>query len=194
MVKEVTNPCLSPSRAVVPARERAKRRQGRMRAGLLSNEKVVIRSAEVVSCAEGYTDRTAKVRSGRALRCRRTQARMYDRSRDLGDLCVTAALASRSPKSRQKSRAEDARRREVGPTHSSEEAGEQSTGCRVADSVERRGRRNGSVWQAKHGPDTGPEDAPGAMARRRTARATGACASRPLERGAVTTGARSRMR
>ena len=89
-----------------------------MRAGLLSNEIVVIRSAEVVSCAEGYTDRTAKVRSGRAPRCRRTHARMYDRSRDLGDLCVTAALASRSPKSRQKSRAEDARRREVGPTHS----------------------------------------------------------------------------
>jgi len=41
------------------------------------------------------------------------------------------------------SRAEDARRRGVGPRHSSDEGGEQSTGCRVAESVERRPWRNG---------------------------------------------------
>ena len=88
-MKGITDPHLSPSRAVVLVRERAKRRQGCMRAGLLSNEKLMIRSAEVVSTAEGKTARTASVRSGRAPRCRRTQARMYVQSRDLGGLSVT---------------------------------------------------------------------------------------------------------
>ena len=60
-----------------------------MRAGLLSNEMKIVRSAEVVSRAEGKTARTASVRSGRAPRCRRTQARMYVQSRDLGGLSVT---------------------------------------------------------------------------------------------------------
>ena len=143
MVREVTNPYFSPSRALVSARERAKRRQGCMRVGLLSNERVMVRSAEAFTSAEGKTDRTALVRSGRAPRCRRTHARMYDRSRDLGDLCVTGAQASRSPKSRQKSRAEDVRRREVGLGHSTAEAGEQSGGSPVAESVEGRPGRNG---------------------------------------------------
>ena len=89
MVKEITNPHLSPSRAVAPARERAKRRQGRMWAALLSNEIHVVRSAEVVTMAEGKTARTAMVRSGRAPRCRRTQARMYVQSWDLGGLPAT---------------------------------------------------------------------------------------------------------
>ena len=87
-MKEITESHRSPSRAVVLARERAKRRQGRMRAGLLSNEMYIVRSAEVVSTAEGKTARTAMVRSGRAPRCRRTHARMYVQSRDLGGLSV----------------------------------------------------------------------------------------------------------
>ena len=91
MVKEVTNPYRSPSRAVVPARERAKRRQGRMWAGLMSNEIHLIRSAEAVIRVEGNTARTDSVRSGRAPRCQRTQARMYVQTRDLGSLPVTTA-------------------------------------------------------------------------------------------------------
>ena len=39
MIKEVTDPHHFPSRAVIPAREWAKRRQGRMWVGLLSAEK-----------------------------------------------------------------------------------------------------------------------------------------------------------
>ena len=54
--------------------------------------------------------------------------------------------------------------------------------------------RNGRAWQAKHGPDTEPGDALGARARQRAGRVTGACAPRQFQRGAVTTGARSRMR
>ena len=64
-----------------------------MWAGLLSNETLVVRSAEVVFMAEGNTARTDRVRSGRAPRCRRTQARMYARRRDLGDLPVTTVLS-----------------------------------------------------------------------------------------------------
>ena len=143
VVREVTNPYLSPSRAIVPARERAKRRQGRRRAGLLSNERVVIRSAEVFNWAEGHTDRTARVRSGRAPRCRRTHARMYDRSRELGDLCATAALASRSLKSRQKAERRTHGAEEVGLGHSSEEVREQSAGSCAAEWMERRAGRNG---------------------------------------------------
>ena len=94
MAKEITNPCLSPSRAVVPARERAKRRQGRMWVGLLSNEIVLVRRAEAVSTAESSTARTALVRSGRTPRCRRTQARMYVQTRDLGDLPVTTVRST----------------------------------------------------------------------------------------------------
>ena len=89
MVREATNPYLSPSRAVVPARERAKRRQGCMWAGLMSNEMLVVRSAEAVILAEGHAARTVMVRSGRAPRCLRTQARMYVQTRDLGGLPVT---------------------------------------------------------------------------------------------------------
>ena len=89
MAKVITRPCHSPSRAVVPVRGRAKRRQGCMWVGLLSDEIVVIRSAETVYSVEGKTARTALVRFGRAPRRPRTQARMYDRSRDLGSLPVT---------------------------------------------------------------------------------------------------------
>ena len=68
MVREVTNPYLSPSRVVVPARVRAKRRQGRMWVGLLSVEIHMIRSAEAVTMVEGKTARTAigEVREGSA--------------------------------------------------------------------------------------------------------------------------------
>ena len=97
-------------------------------------------------------------------------------------------------KAKAMSRAKDARRRGVGPRHSSNEVGEQSAGCRVAESVERRPWRNGRALQAKHGPDTEPGDALGARACQRAARVTGACAPRQFQRGAVTTGARSRMR
>ncbi len=93
-MKEITNPHLSPSRAFVLVRGRAKRRQGCMRAGLLSNEMRGVRSAEAVTRAEGKTARTAMVRSGRAPRCRRTQARMYVRSRDLGGLSGTTVLSA----------------------------------------------------------------------------------------------------
>ena len=98
MAKEITKPCHSPSRAVVLARERAKRRQGRMWVGLLSDEKLLVRSAEAVSTAECKTARAARVRSGRAPRCRRTQARMYVQRRDLGGLLAAAMHASRTPK------------------------------------------------------------------------------------------------
>ena len=89
MAKEITKPCHSPSRAVVLARERAKRRQGRMWVGLLSDEMVIVRSAEAVISVEGNTARTATVRSGRAPRRPRTHARMYDQGRDLGGLCAS---------------------------------------------------------------------------------------------------------
>ena len=91
MAKVVTRPCHSPSRAVAPARGRAKRRQGRMWVGLLSDEMFIVRSAEAVSLVEGNTARTATVRSGRAPRRLRTHARMYDRGRDLGGLPVATA-------------------------------------------------------------------------------------------------------
>ena len=91
MAKVVTRPCHSPSRAVAPARGRAKRRQGRMWVGLLSDEMFIVRSAEAVSLVEGNTARTATVRSGRAPRRPRTHARMYDRGRDLGGLPVATA-------------------------------------------------------------------------------------------------------
>ena len=91
MAKEVTNSCHSPSRAVVLARERAKRRQGRMWVGLMSAEKMMVRSAETFRSVEGKTARSARVRTVRAPRCQRTHARMYDRCRDLGGLCATTA-------------------------------------------------------------------------------------------------------
>ena len=94
MAKQLTNARHSPSRAVGPARGRAKRRQGCMRAGLWSNEMTVVRSAEVVTKAEGKTAQTDRVRSGRAPRCRRTQARMYVQRRDLGGLPVTTVRST----------------------------------------------------------------------------------------------------
>ena len=63
----------------------------------------------------------------------------------------------RGRQSQGRSRAEDARLEGVGPGHSSEETGEQSGGCAVAEPAERRAGRNGSTQQAKHGPDTEPD-------------------------------------
>ena len=94
VVREVTNPYLSPSRVVVPARVRAKRGQGRMWVGLLSVEIHMVRSAEAVTMVEGKTARTAMVRFGRAPRRRRTQARMYVQGRDLGGLPVAMARSA----------------------------------------------------------------------------------------------------
>ena len=61
VAKVITRPCHSPSRAVVPVRGRAKRRQGCMWVGLLSDEIVVIRSAETVYAVE--QNRTALVKA-----------------------------------------------------------------------------------------------------------------------------------
>ena len=66
-------------------------------------------------------------------------------------------LQGRGRQSQGRSRAEDARLEGVGLGHSSEETGEQSSGCAVAESAERRAGRNGSSQQAKHGPDTEPD-------------------------------------
>ena len=194
VMKGITDPHLSPSRAVVLVRERAKRRQGCMRAGLLSNEKLMIRSAEVVSTAEGKTARTASVRSGRAPRCRRTQARMYVQSRDLGGLSVTTVPSAAVAKVKAV-----AKRRMHG--------GEESDSGIVLRKPANKAR--GAAWRSRwrEGPGATGERSRqstdrtqsremrwGPRARQRAVRVTGACAPRQFQRGAVTTGARSRMR
>ena len=194
MVKEITNPHLSPSRAVAPARERAKRRQGRMWAALLSNEIHVVRSAEVVTMAEGKTARTAMVRSGRAPRCRRTQARMYVQSWDLGGLPATTMRCNVVAKVKADAKRRMGRRGGIELRHSTDEAGEQDVGCHEAERVEGRPGRNGSVWQTKRGPDTEPGDALGADALQRAARGNETAHHCSPVRGDVNTGARSRMR
>ncbi len=92
MVKDITNPYLSPSRAVVLVRERAKRRQGCIWAELMSAERTIVRSAEVLVLAEGNTDWTDMVRFKRAPRRPRTQARMYVQGWDLGGLLAAQRL------------------------------------------------------------------------------------------------------
>ena len=136
MVKDITNPYLSPSRAVVLVRERAKRRQGCIWAGLMSAERAIIRSAEVLIEAEGNTAWTAMVRFKRAPRRLRTHARMYVQGRDLGGLLAAQRLG-RGRQSQGSCRAEDERRGGVRCDDSSDEAGEQSAGDRVAELVER---------------------------------------------------------
>ena len=136
MMKEVTDPYHSPSRAVILVRGWAKRRQGRMWAGLLSAEDIVIQSAETLTLVEGNTARTALVRCGRALRRRRTHARMYVQGRDLGGLLAAQRLG-RGRQSQGSCRAEDERRGGVRCDDSSDEAGEQSAGDRVVELVER---------------------------------------------------------
>lgn len=86
MIKGTTDPYHSSSRAVILVREWAKRRQRRMRVGLLSAENYVIQSAEAFHVAEGNTARTVLVRCEGALRRRRTHTRMYVQGRDLGGL------------------------------------------------------------------------------------------------------------
>ncbi len=128
---------LGPSRAVIPAREWAKRRQGRMWVGLLSAEKFVVQSAEAFSIAEGNTACTALVRCGRALRRPRTHARMYVRGWDLRGLSA-AQRQGRGRQSEGSSRSMDERRREVRCGSISCEADEQSVDDHMAELVERR--------------------------------------------------------
>ena len=137
MIKEVTDPHHFPSRAVIPAREWAKRRQGRMWVGLLSAEKFVVQSAEAFSIAEGNTACTALVRCGRALRRPRTHARMYVRGWDLRGLSA-AQRQGRGRQSEGSSRSMDERRREVRCGSISCEADEQSVDDHMAELVERR--------------------------------------------------------
>ena len=90
------------------------------------------------------------------------KARTYDQCRDLGGLPVTVARGVAVAKAKAV-----AERRMHGGEESDQSIvvrmrDEQSAGCRVAESVERRGWRDGRVWQTKHGPDTEPGDAPGA--------------------------------
>ena len=155
MVKDITNPYLSPSRAVVLVRERAKRRQGCIWAGLLSAERAIIRSAEVLIEAEGNTDWTAMVRFKRAPRRPRTQARMYVQGRDLGGLLAAQRLG-RGRQSQGSCRAEDERRGGVRCDDSSDEAGEQSAGDRVrswwSEASHPRGNR-----KIQHTPDAEPD-------------------------------------
>ncbi len=144
MMKEVTDPYHSPSRAVILVRGWAKRRQGRMWAGLLSAENVVIQSAETLTLVEGNTARTALVRCGRALRRRRTHARMYVRGRDLGGLSA-AQRQGRGRQSVGSSRSMDEWRREVRCGNSSCEADEQSVEDHMAEWVERRSAPEGKL-------------------------------------------------
>ncbi len=136
MVKDITNPYLSPSRTVVLVRERAKRRQGCIWAELMSAERNIIRSAEALVLAEGNTDWTDMVRFKRAPRRPRTQARMYVQGWDLGGLLAAQRLG-RGRQSQGSCRAEDERRGGIRCDDSSDEAGEQSAEDRVAEVVER---------------------------------------------------------
>ena len=164
-----------------------------MRAGLWSNEKRVVRSAEVVPRAEGKTARTASVRFGRAPRCRRTQARMYVQDRDLGGLPDTTVLSTMVAKVNAV-----AKRRMNG--------GEESDSGIVPG--KRANKAWGATWRSpwreglgatgersrqSTGRTQSREMRWGPRARQRVARVPGACAPRQFQRGAVTTGARSRM-
>ena len=144
MIKEATDPYHSPSRAVILAREWAKRRQGRMWVGLLSAESDIIRSAETFMRVEGNTARTALVRCERAPRRLRTHARMYVRGWDLGGLSA-AQCHGRGRHSVGSSRSMDERRREVRCGNISCEAGEQSADDRMAELVERRTAPKGKL-------------------------------------------------
>lgn len=101
MIKEITNPYHSPSRAVVLVRERTKRRQGRMWVGPLSVERDNIRSVEAFEGVEDNTTCTVMVRYREAPRRQRTHARMYIQGRNLGDL-HTALLLCKAAKGRRK--------------------------------------------------------------------------------------------
>ena len=73
---------------MAPARVQAKRRQRCVRAELWSAAKYDIWSAETLYSVEGNTGRASMVRTDRAPRRRRTQARTYVIYRDLGGLRV----------------------------------------------------------------------------------------------------------
>ena len=168
MIKEVTAPYHSPSRAVVLARERAKRRQGCMWVGLSSVERTNIRSVETFMVVEGNTCCTVLVRYRKAPRRPRAHARMYVQGRDLGGL-LAAQRYGRGRQSQGRSRAEDERREEVRCGNNSYEAGEQNVEDHVAELVERRaapegksgdpaypGHRAGRGVTYPHAPDTVP--------------------------------------
>ena len=144
MIKEVTDPYHSPSRAVIPVREWAKRRQGRMWVGLLSAESDVFRSAETFASVEGNTAHTALVRCERAPRRPRTHARMYVRGRDLGGLSA-AQRHGRGRQSEGSSRSMDVRRGEIRCGNSSYEADEQSVEDHMAELVEPRTAPKGKL-------------------------------------------------
>ena len=84
------------------------------------------------------SDRFGKVREGSAAS---KNPRTHVRSRSEAGRPLRFHVVD--AKAKAMSQAKDARRRGVGPRHSSDEVGKQSTGCRVAESVERRPWRNG---------------------------------------------------
>ena len=143
MAKVITRPCHSPSRAVVPVRGRAKRRQGCMWVGLLSDEIVVIRSAETVYAVEGKTARTALVRFGEGSAASKNPSTHVRSKPGPGIPPRYRDALRRGRRSEGRSRSEDERRGGVGLGHSSDETNEQSVVCHVAELAERRAGRNG---------------------------------------------------
>ena len=127
MAKVGAGPCHSPSRAVAPAREQNKRRHGRMRAGLVSNKKHS--GAESRGCEHGRnlyrSDRVGEVQGCSAVsKNPRTHVQAGSGSARILQCRGTGVAVAQAKAERP---AGDARRREVGPEHSREATGEQST-------------------------------------------------------------------
>ena len=123
----------------------------------LSTEIHIVRSAEAVIRVEGNTGRPALARGGRAPRCPRPQGTHVRPTPGPGRPSSRPGRKVGAVKVKAGAERRDARLEGVGLGHSSEETGEQSSGCAVAESAERRAGRNGSSQQAKHGPDTEPD-------------------------------------
>ena len=167
MAKVITRPCHSPSRAVVPVRGRAKRRQGCMWVGLLSDEIVCDSECRdrLLSRRQNRSDRSGEVREGSAAS---KNPSTHVRSKPGPGIPPRYHDAlRRGRRSEGRSRSEDERRGGVGLGHSSDETSEQSVGATwrswrsegpgaTGDAKERPGSEH-RVGKPLGGLDAGPE-------------------------------------
>ncbi len=146
------NSRFSASRASVPVRGQAKRRQRYGRAGPLSIEKTMVRGAGAFRAAEGNIAGIFLARCRRAPRCEGAHARPHAFCRDPGRSSIRPACRGGTVWGKEKAEARDGRLEEAGRGHATCDVGEQGS-ARSCGAAGGKGLDQGESGKPRHAPN-----------------------------------------
>ncbi len=145
-------PTSTASRASVPVRGQAKRRQRYGRAGPLSIEKTMVRGAGAFRAAEGNIAGIFLARCRRAPRCEGAHARPHAFCRDPGRSSIRPACRGGTVWGKEKAEARDGRLEEAGRGHATCDVGEQGS-ARSCGAAGGKGLDQGESGKPRHAPN-----------------------------------------